>query len=247
MIAYHVKGGFTMIQIAIVEDDRHYGKTLSRYIEKYAQESGERFKVYFFEDGEDIVEDYKGIYDIILMDISMQFMDGMTAAEKIREVDSQVVIIFITNAPQYAMKGYAVEALDYVLKPINYYSFSQRIDRAISRMERRREKYLSISTKGAVQKISLSKLLYVEVQDHNLYYHTRDGVFSQRGTMKDVETALENEPFFRCNKCYLINLEHVERFEGTNIIVGTDEVQVSRTRKKEILAALNNYINEVSK
>jgi DNA-binding LytR/AlgR family response regulator len=241
------KGAYTVVQIAIVEDDRHYGKVLSRYIEKYSDESGVKFKIHFFEDGEDIVEGYKGVYDIILMDISMQFMDGMTAAEKIREMDSQVVIIFITNTPQYAMKGYAVEALDYVLKPINYYSFSQRIDRAISRMDKRKEKYLSISGKGSVCKISLSKLLYVEVQDHNLFYHTTDGVFSQRGTMKEVEMALENEPFFRCNKCYLVNLEHVERFEGTNVIVGEDEVQVSRTRKKEILEALNKYMNEVSK
>jgi DNA-binding LytR/AlgR family response regulator len=62
-----------------------------------------------------------------------------------------------------------------------------------------------------------------------------------------VETALENESFFRCNKCYLVNLEHVERFEGSNVIVGDDEVQVSRARKKEILAALNKYMNEVSK
>jgi DNA-binding LytR/AlgR family response regulator len=80
----------------------------------------------------------------------------------------------------------------------------------------------------------------VEVQDHNLFYHTREGVFSQRGTMKEVETALEKDSFFRCNKCYLVNLEHVKCFEGSNVIVGDDEVQVSRTRKKEILTALND-------
>ena len=236
-----------MIQIAIVEDDRNYGKTLNRYIKKYEEESKIRFNVHNFEDGEDIVEDYKGIYDIILMDIEMKFMDGMTAAEEIRKVDSQVVIIFITNMPQYAMKGYAVEALDYVLKPINYYSFSQRIDRAISRMEKRKKKYLTITSKGAVQKIELSKLYYVEVQDHDLYYHTTEGVLSQRGTMKEVESALENENFFRCNKCYLVNLEHVERFEGASVVVGNEEVQVSRSKKKEILETLNNYMNEVSK
>jgi DNA-binding LytR/AlgR family response regulator len=240
-------GGGEMIQIAIVEDDDHYVKLLNRYIEKYQKESGIRFCVHTFADGADIVEDYKGIYDIILMDIEMKIVDGMTAAEKIREVDSQVVIIFITNMPQYAMKGYAVEALDYVLKPINYYSFSQRIDRAISRMDKRSERYLSITNKGGVQKVELSKLLYVEVQDHDLFYHTKDGTFSQRGTIKEVETALEKEPFFRCNKCYLINLEHVERFEGASVIVGNETVQVSRARKKDLLEALNNYMNEVSK
>jgi DNA-binding LytR/AlgR family response regulator len=218
-------GGGEMIQIAIVEDDDHYVKLLNRYIEKYQTESGIRFCVHTFADGADIVEDYKGIYDIILMDIEMKIVD----------------------MPQYAMKGYAVEALDYVLKPINYYSFSQRIDRAISRMDKRSERYLSITNKGVVQKVELSKLLYVEVQDHDLFYHTKDGTFSQRGTIKEVETALEKEPFFRCNKCYLINLEHVERFEGSSVIVGNETVQVSRARKKDLLEALNNYMNEVSK
>lgn len=236
-----------MIRVAIVEDDKNYADVLKKYISRYEEESGQRFQIYLFQDGEDIVENYKGVYDIILMDIEMQFMNGMTAAEEIRKMDSQVVIIFITNMPQYAMKGYAVEALDYVLKPINYFAFSQRIDRAINRMSHRHNRHLSISYKGKVQKIELSSLYYVEVQDHNLYYHTKDGTFSQRGTMKEVEAALENEPFFRCNKCYLINLEYVNGFEGSNVVVGEDEVQVSRARKKELLDALNDYLNEVSK
>ena len=75
-----------------------------------------------------IAVDYRAVYDIILMDIEMRFMDGMTAAEKIREHDSEVVIIFITNMPQYAIKGYRVDALDYVLKPVSYFAFSQRIN-----------------------------------------------------------------------------------------------------------------------
>jgi DNA-binding LytR/AlgR family response regulator len=234
------KRRLVMIQIAVVEDEKYYGRLFKRYINKYGQENGIRFNVHYFEDGEDIVDNYKGIYDIILMDIFMQFMDGITAAEKIRKMDSQVLLIFISSSPQYAMKGYGVDALDYVLKPINYYSFSRLMDRAIGKLGKSKEKYLSISGKGSIKKISLSSILYVEVQDHNLFYHTSEGVFSQRGTMKEVETALEKDSFFRCNKCYLVNLEHVKRFEGSNVIVGDDEVQVSRTRKKEILTALNN-------
>lgn len=236
-----------MIRVAIVEDDKNYAEVLKKYIARYEEESGERFQVFFFQDGEDIIENYNGAYDIILMDIEMQFMDGMTTAEEIRKVDPEVVIIFITNTPQYAMRGYAVEALDYVLKPINYFAFSQRIDRAIKRMSRRQTRHLSISYKGKVQKIELSSLYYVEIQDHNLFYHTKEGIFSQRGTMKEVEEALKDDPFFRCNKCYLINLEYVNGFEGNNVVVGEDDVQVSRARKKELLDALNDYMNEVSK
>ena len=70
----------------------------------------------------------------------MKFMDGMSAAEEIRKVDTEVVIIFITNMAQYAIRGYAVDALDYVLKPVSYFAFSQRLSRAIGRMKKTRDK-----------------------------------------------------------------------------------------------------------
>lgn len=236
-----------MIQIAIVEDDKHQTELLKKYITRYEKESGQNFQVHVFQDGEDIVENYSGKYDIILMDIEMQFMDGMTTAEEIRKSDTEVVIIFITNMPQYAMKGYAVDALDYVLKPINYFAFSQRIDRALERMVKRTKKYLNIMNKGTMRKIDISTLYYIEVQDHDLCFHTKDGNFTQRETMKRIEEKLAGESFFRCNKCYLINLEYVNGIEGNTVLVGEEEVQVSRARKKELMDALNDYMNEVSK
>ncbi len=236
-----------MIRIAIVEDDKNYTEVLIKYIKRYEAETNQKFNILTFEDGEDIVTNYAANYDIILMDVEMQFMDGVSSAEEIRKIDTEVVIIFITNMPQYAMKGYAVEALDYVLKPINYYAFSQRIDRAISRMQRRSRKYLPISYKGGIKKIDISDIYYIEVQDHNLYYHIKNGTFIERGTMKELEHNLAGEGFFRCNKCYLVNLEYVEGCEENDVIIGNERVQVSRGRKKELLDVLNNYMNEVSK
>lgn len=236
-----------MTRIAIVEDDKNYADLLKKYLLRYEGESNQHFQVTWFQDGEDIVENYKADYDIILMDIEMQFMDGMSTAEEIRKSDSEVVIIFITNMPQYAMKGYAVEALDYVLKPINYFAFSQRIDRALKRMTKRQKKCINISYKGGMKKIDVADIRYVEVRDHDLYFHTGEGEFSQRGTMKEIENTLVDEAFFRCNKGYLINLDYVSGIQGNSVIVGEEEVQVSRARKKDLLDALNDHMNEVSK
>ena len=101
-----------MIQIAIVEDEEIYVKQLTEYIRKYQTERGRSIKVTVFGDGEDITENYSGGFDIILMDIQMRFMDGMTAAEKIRQMDQKVIIMFITNMIQYAVRGYEVDAMD---------------------------------------------------------------------------------------------------------------------------------------
>lgn len=236
-----------MIRIALVEDDKVYRQELVQYLHRYEEESGEKFNITVFTDGDEIVEDYACDFDIILMDIVMKYLNGMDAAERIREQDSEVVIIFITNTPQYAMKGYTVDALDYVLKPVSYFSFSQRIDRALARMKRRKKNYISISYKAGVKKLDVSRITYVEVRDHDLIFHTPEKEYLSKGSLTDMEQTLEQFHFFRCNKCYLVNLEYVEGVQNNDILVAGDLVQVSRARRKALLDALNNHINEVSK
>ena len=236
-----------MIHIALVEDEEEYRKAFLGYLRRYEQESGRQFRISVFPDGEDIISSYKADYDLILMDIAMRFMDGMTAAEKIRELDQEVVIIFITNMPQFVMKGYAVDALDYVLKPVNYFAFSQRIERAISRMSRRREQYFTVPVRGGIRKLSVSNILYVEVQDHDLLFHTRNESILTRGSLAEVEAKLGNAGFFRCNKYCLVNLAFADSLQGIDLVVAGEHIQVSRAKKKAMLDALNNYLNEVSK
>ena len=236
-----------MIHIALVEDEEEYRKVFLGYLRRYEQESGRQFRISVFPDGEDIISSYKADYDLILMDIAMRFMDGMTAAEKIRELDQEVVIIFITNMPQFVMKGYAVDALDYVLKPVNYFAFSQRIERAISRMSRRREQYFTVPVRGGIRKLSVSNILYVEVQDHDLLFHTRNESILTRGSLAEVEAKLGNAGFFRCNKYCLVNLAFADSLQGIDLVVAGEHIQVSRAKKKAVLDAPNNYLNEVSK
>lgn len=236
-----------MVRIALVEDDADYRKELTEYLKRYEQESGERFHTTTFTDGDEIVEGYRADYDIILMDIEMAFMDGMTAAEHIRQMDTEVVIIFITNMSQYVMKGYRVDALDYVLKPVSYYAFSQRIDRALSRMKRRERKYVNVSGKGGFRKLDASRITYIEVRDHDLVFHTKEEDISTKGSLSEVEGLLKNDNFFRCNKCYLVNLEYVETVQNNDVLVGGVWIQVSRPRRKALMDALNDYMNEVSK
>ena len=236
-----------MVRIALVDDDANYREELIRYLEQYELESGEKFNIAAFADGDEILDGYSAAYDIIVMDIAMRFVDGMKAAEQIRQMDSEVVIIFITNMPQYAIKGYTVDALDYVLKPLSYYAFSQRIDRALARMRRRSKKYISIPVKGGVKKLDISQITYVEIQDHDLMFHTTIGVFQSKGKLAEIEEQLDPKQFFRCGKSHLVNLEFVESVENNDVQVGDDVVQVSRTRRKALLDALNDYINEVSK
>ena len=237
-----------MIRVAIVEDDQIYQKQLRQYLERYQAENGEHFQITTFSDGQQIAYHYSADYDIILMDIELGAVSGMEAAEIIRSMDRDVVIIFITNSPQYAIRGYAVEALDYVLKPISYFAFSERLSRALERMNRRQRQYFRIPiSRGRVRRIDLTAIYYIEVREHTLIYHTAEGELSVSGNLREVELQLAGKGFFRCNKGYLVNLEHVDGIRGENALVHGDEVQISRAKKKPFLDALNNYLGEVSK
>ncbi len=235
-----------MIRIALVEDSAADRALMQDYLRRYEQESGMKFHLRVFLDGEEIAEDYRAEYDLILLDIEMKYMDGMTAAEHIRQADPDVMLIFITNMPQFAMSGYRVNALDYMLKPVSYFAFSQRLAKALNRMDQRREKHIIIPQKGGLQKVNVSRIRYVEVFDHDLVFHTTQGDVTAKGAMREVEEQL-GEGFFRCNKCYLLNLDHVDSIQGNDVTVGGDVIQVSRARRKALMDALNDFISEVGK
>lgn len=234
-----------MVRIAIVEDDKSSARLLQDYIRRYEKESGKHVQTAVFEDGEDIVTGYRAVYDIILMDIEMRFMDGCAAAEAIRKVDEEVTIIFITNMAQYAIRGYSVNALDYVLKPVSYFAFSQRLDRAIERLKKKEKRYLAVKVKGGARKFMVEDIYYVESQGHALLIHTKDGVAEASGTMKEMEEKLTELHFCRCNKGYLVNLEHVNGMKEGMVIVGKDPLTISRPRRKIFQETLAAYMNEV--
>ena len=236
-----------MINIAIVDDESSYVEQLGQYFDRYISESGESIKISVFFDGDSIVHKYRSQFDIILMDVEMKFMDGMSAAEEIRKVDSEVVIIFITNMPQYAIRGYAVEALDYLLKPLSYFAFSQCLGKAINRMKNRVSKPLTVHIKGGTVRFDAGDIYYVESRGHSMIYHTTSGDYESTSTMKEIEDSLSDKGFFRASKWYLINLAHVDSFRDTDVILAGNSLSVSRARKKELLEALTAYWGEVMK
>ena len=231
-----------MNYIAVVEDSAQDRAVLDSYLEKYQQEKNCHFQITHFSDGDEIALGYKGGYDLILMDIEMTFMDGMSAAEEIRRADPEVLIIFITNSPQYAIKGYAVGALDYVLKPVPYFAFSQQLQKAVNQLAKRTRHYLAVSVDGGMRRLDAATIYYIESEGHRVHFYTEDGDFSAPGALKALEEKLTGRLFARCNSGYLVNLAQVSGVQQNTVQVGPYELQVSRPKRKSFLAALTDYI-----
>lgn len=230
------------MRLAVVEDCLVDQAILKGYLEDYAREKGENMELELFSDGADLVEGYEPRYDILLLDIEMEKLDGMSAAEKIREKDEDVIIIFITNSPHYAIKGYSVNALSYILKPVSYFALSQEMDRAVERLKQKTGKSLMIQTSEGLLRTDLKDILYLESQKNKVLINTRKGQFSRYSTLKEMEELLDCPYFVRCNNCYLVNLRWVSGIEDNFALVGKDRLAISRPRKKDFLQALTNYV-----
>lgn len=233
-----------MVHIAVVEDEPLFVQQLQEYIRQYEKERKKEIKITVFSDGQDIAEDYKGEYDIILMDIQMRFMDGMTAAERIRELDHEVIIMFITNMIQYAVRGYEVDAMDYVVKPVEYFAFSQKLDKAIGRMKKKIQSCVTVLTESGVKKLDISDIYYIESQGHYVRYKTEKDEFISRTTLKELGDVMCGHGFFRCSKGYLVNMKHVDGISGGDCIIRGEQIPISRNKKKEFMEILIQYIGE---
>lgn len=235
-----------MYHVAIVEDENTFSDELQEYLKQYQEEKDVRFKISVFGDGAEILEDYQSVYDVILLDIEMPKVNGMEAAQRIREIDPDVVLVFITNMASYAIHGYEVGALDFVMKPLTYYTFSMKITRALKRVRKKEQQNILLTLPGGVKKLGIQQIYYVEVENRHLHYHTDEGEFVLRGTMQSVEEMIAPYPFVKCNHWYIVNLMHVSEVRGNTVIVGGFELEISRRNRTPFLKALTEYVGGAS-
>lgn len=92
--------------------------------------------------------------------------------------------------------------------------------------------------------MELSDIYYIESEGHNLIYHTENGIFTSSGTMKSAESTLADMNFSRINKCYLINLEHVDGIKEKYAVIGDEQLLISRPRMKQFMQELTKYWGE---
>ena len=231
-----------MYRIAIVEDERGFVEELQNYLEQYAKEEGQEFEISAFCDGAEILENYAPKYDLILLDIEMPKVNGMDAAEKIREADENVVLMFITNMAQYAIHGYSVGALDFVMKPISYYTFSMKMKRALRRVQKRELPSVLLTLSDGVKKLEVRQIYYLEVQNRMLHYYTEEGEFVVRGSLQSAEDSLPSDIFAKCNHWYLVNLMHVTAVRKNTAMVGPHQLEISRRNRSGFLKALAQHM-----
>lgn len=239
MLHYNLR----MINIAIVEDDNKAAALLQGYLNDYRKAHGEAFEIKRFSDAVSFLTNYRPDYDIIFMDIEMPHLTGMEAAYELRKVDRNVVLIFVTGMAQFAVKGYEVDALDYIVKPLGYKNFSLKLQKALNIVKSNEQVELVINQAGGMRRISTREIYYIEVLGHKLNYYMQNEVFSGYGSLAKLSEKLTSYHFMRCNNCYLVNPKHIISVEKLDVTMRNGvKLQISHPRKKTFMSELADWL-----
>lgn len=230
-----------MVRIALVDDDKYSLCILEKYIRHICQKNEMNFKITEFNDGSEILTDYKPVFDVIFLDIEMKNINGMDAAEMIRKYDQNTILIFVTQMAQYAVRGYRVDALDYMVKPIDYYSFELVFRKIMNHIKMNKKKSICLNLGNEMKIVRCDEVRYIEVFDHYVTYNLGEKNITIKGTLAEAEKELDSTLFCKCNRSFIVNLEYITSVRKDSILVGEKRIDVSRARRKELIQAATIY------
>ena len=195
-----------MIRIAIVEDAAFDRQVLRDCLREYGQETGTELQITEFTDGSAFLDQYPEDLDLVFMDIMMDGTDGLTTARKLRRRDDKVLLVFVTSMLQYAVQGYSVDAMDFIIKPVTYTGLKLCMDRVVRRLNETTPVRLRFTNREGTHSVDAAEICYIESLEHKIVVHTVQGEIQSDMSLAAAEKMVKALPFFRCNVSYLVNL-----------------------------------------
>lgn len=237
-----------MIRLAIVDDEEALRSKMCKYIESITGEDDE-VEISTFCDGESFLKKMNegNSYDVLYSDIQMPGMDGMELGQKVREMDSNIFIIFITSYAEYAAQSYLIEAYQYILKQDLSYRLPVITRRLLNTIKKRQTEYRMIGTIGDMKKVFYQSIIYISKEKGSKYvqYITSEGIYKERITLEQVYSELKSNLFIIVERGYIVNLKHICRVSGNMIYLDNGvKIGISRNRLPEVRRRISEYWRE---
>ncbi len=203
-------------KIAICDDSDADRKYVLNMVEHWAEAGGHAIHTDVFSSAENFLFHYaeESDYDILLLDIEMGTMDGVTMAKKLRKNNDTIQIVFITGYSDYISEGYEVAALHYLMKPVREEKLCSVLDRAIEKFAKN-EKILNFETGGEMMRVPIYQIRYADVAGNYVTIHASSDI-TVKMTLGELEKQLD-ERFYRAGRSVIINLTQISRVTKTEI------------------------------
>lgn len=231
------------MRIAICDDSCEFRQQISDYVRPY-QFIYPEIKQKEFSSGEELVGAYSAgqRFDILFLDIKMKDIDGIEAAKKIRSIDRDVLIIFVTGYVDYVPETFRVGAFQFLLKPVSKSEFKRDFERAVDFYKISHFKYL-VRWKDTTSVIEIKDIYYIEAANRHLTVHTAKSSVECVGRIVQEEKKLVGYNIVKCHRSYMINLCHVKQIDNTKVLLTNGkQIPVSKAYKDTVKVSFNSYL-----
>ncbi|BDC93590.1 LytTR family DNA-binding domain-containing protein [Treponema bryantii] len=232
------------MRIAICEDEKVVLDFESSLVTQWAAGAGCPLELDTYISAEQFLfeSEDKAPYDVLIFDIQMKNMNGMELAKKLRARGCDAVIIFITGVPDYAIEGYEVGAVRYILKPVKAEVLNALLDTVRAERQKKAEDYFVLGQGADVERISFDKIIYIEARGHYVYLKGKGFEREWKASFSETSTAFDGRCFFCLRRGLLVNLSHVARITRTDCVLDNEEVlPVARGVYKELNEAFISF------
>lgn len=226
------------MKIAIIEDEKVHSDLLKLYLERWSGESGKNIIISAFETAESFwfVYEENPDFDLLFVDIQMPGMNGMVLAKQVRQMDSDVVIVFTTGITDYLEEGYEVDAMHYLIKPLKEEKVRACLEKALGR--RKQEYFVMLHTDEETLKVNQRDINYVEARGHGCVIGLRQKESEEivvRESISELEDMLEAGEFVKCHRSYLCRISNIHHIGKEDIFFDDgSSVPVSRRMYQQV-------------
>lgn len=228
--------------IATCDDEIQYCEQVENFMIRLGNSLGIDIKCDKYSNGKELLESNFNQYQIIFLDIDINNENGIQIAEKIRETNQKVQIIFFTALIQYAIDSYKVNAYRFLVKPIEYEDFVFQLTELLIRLNDYEKSNLVLTKDGQEYIIKIKDIIFVEVMDHTLTYHCVNYNITVGGTMRKLEMNLKEHFFSRIHNSYLVNMKYIAEIRNQNLLLKNGkELPVARSKKETFRQAYLNF------
>lgn len=235
------------MKIAVCDDEKRCRDTILNYLRDYFREEKEP-EITAFTRGEELLETYKRgkTFDLIFLDVEMDGLSGVETGEKIRELDEEVLIIFVTSYAKYVPDAFRVRAFQFLVKPLKREEFEKETRRALTVIQKRRKLY-HIKNKDSENYVEIRSIMYIEVYHKLIHIHTVNGIYKMGGCLSTELNKLEEYGFVKCHKSFIVNMNFVKGIERSEIqLKNKQTIPLGRTMREEVMRKFCYYLGRHS-
>lgn len=234
-----------MLTIAICDDDKKTCNTIEILIKEYESQMKYACRIYCFSNASELL-DQRNRFDVYLLDILMPGLNGIELASTLRKSGDKADIIFLTSAPEFALESYSVQALNYLLKPINKEQLFSTLDRAFYIHQKRKNNGIVIRSKGKLISILIDDIEFVEARLDKVVFCLSNGVIleSTNSLFSFEERLLAAPEFVKPHRAYLVNMSKIKELSGRDIHVSDcyPSIPIARGHFAQVKEAYLSYM-----